>query len=147
MTALKGLLEEMAEQAKVYDPTERALEVAKRRRRMTRIAPVAAALALVVGVGGVWLPLRSDPPGAAATVDWLPRTLVMPRADPPPLPTDRGVAPASFAYTPVNAPDNGGTLLVTEDGEQYTVIPRTDQQSYVDGISPDGRWMVTRRGN
>ncbi|GIF45662.1 hypothetical protein DFJ67_0704 [Asanoa ferruginea] len=149
MTALKGLLGEIAEQANLYDSTERAIVVAQRRRRLTRIAPVAAALALVVGVGGVWLPLRPDSDtavlGPAPTADWLPRTLELPRADPPPLPTDRGVAPASLSYIPANPPDSTGEILVTEDGKQYTVIPRADKRTHIGGISPDGRWLVTVR--
>jgi hypothetical protein len=50
MTGLRDLLDELAEDARPYDVTDRAVRVVQRRRTMVRLVPVAAALLLVVGL-------------------------------------------------------------------------------------------------
>jgi hypothetical protein len=136
MNTLKDLLDDVAEQAKPYDLTDRALAVARRRRRLARVAPVALAAAIAIGVAMVWLPLhRSDTGGdGAATVSWLPDRITVPK-NAPPLPTDHGVAPASVVYL-----TGDKTVLVTEDGRQYQ-LPR-EWTGCVRGVSPDGRWLA-----
>jgi hypothetical protein len=142
MNTLKDLLDDVAEQAKLYDSMDRALAVARRRRRVARVAPLALAAALAIGLAAVWLPLhRSGVDGdGAATVSWLPDRITVPKKAPPPLPTDHGVAPGSVVY---QAGDK--TVLVTEDGRQYG-LPRA-WTGYVRGVSPDGRWLAIETGD
>lgn len=143
MNALKDLLDDVAEQAKLYDPTDRALAVAHRRRRVARVAPVALAAAVAIGLAAVWLPLhRSGVEGdGAATASWLPDRITVPKKAPPPLPTDHGVAPGSVVYQKAGYK----TVLVTEDGRQYG-LPRA-WTGYVRGVSPDGRWLAVEIGD
>jgi WD40-like Beta Propeller Repeat len=138
MTMLKDLLDDVADQAKLYDPSDRALAVVRRRRRIARTAPLVLAAAVAIGLAAVSLPLhRSSVDGdAAATVDWLPQRVAVPEKSPPPLPNDHGVAPGSVVYQKAGYK----TVLVTEDGRQYQ-LPRA-WTGYVRGLSPDGRWLV-----
>jgi hypothetical protein len=146
MSELKTLLDGLADQAKVYDRTDRALGVARRRRRATRLAPVAVAAAIAVAATGVWLPLHHRPGGAdqpaMSAVSWLPQALTAPRRPAPALPTDRGIAPAALVYIRNEPPHFGNAFLLAEDGRQYR-LPRQDERSYVTGLSPDGRRLLT----
>jgi hypothetical protein len=141
MSALRDLLSEVAAEAGPYDVTDRAVRTVRRRRRLAVIAPVAAALLVAAGTVAA-LPLRPDGEGEAlvwsSEVSWLPTRLV-PVASPPPLPTDRGVAPAAIVYAVRNV-QFPGTLL-TADGRHYRM-----PGDGVRAISPDGRWVVFRRG-
>jgi hypothetical protein len=53
-TALRELLAEYADQARIYDVGARALAAGRRRWAMRRAVPVALALMLLVGLGLVW---------------------------------------------------------------------------------------------
>jgi hypothetical protein len=141
MNRLKDLLDDVAEQAKLYDPTDRALAVARRRRRVARVTPVALAAAVAIALAAVWLPLhRSAADGdAAATVSWLPDRITVPKKAPPLLPIDHGVAPGSVVYQ-----TGDKAVLVTEDSRQYQ-LPR-EWTGYVRGVSPDGRWLAIETG-
>jgi hypothetical protein len=149
MTMLKDLLDDVADQAKLYDRTDRALGVARRRRRMARTAPVALAATVAIGLAAVSLPLhKSGMDGdAAAAVSWLPPRVAVAKKTPPPLPTDHGVAPGSVLYQTADR-----TVLVSEDGRQYglpgawTGLPRA-WTGYVRGLSPDGRWLAVETGD
>jgi hypothetical protein len=141
MSALRELLTEVAAEAGPYDVTDRAVRTVRRRRRLAVIAPVAAALLVAAGTV-VALPLRpageGEAPAWSSVVSWLPTRLV-PVGSPPPLPTGRPVAPAALAYTVRNELFPG--TLLTEDGRHYRM-----PGDGVRAISPDGRWVVFRRG-
>jgi hypothetical protein len=141
MSGLRDLLAEVAAEAAPYQVTDRAVRTVRRRRRLAVIAPLAAALLVAAGTV-VSLPLRPEGQGEALVwsnqVSWLPTRLV-PSASPPPVPTGRGVAPAAMAYAVSNV-QFPGTLL-TEDGRHYRM-----PGDGVRAISPDGRWVVFRRG-
>ncbi|MFF5228022.1 hypothetical protein [Dactylosporangium sp. NPDC000521] len=138
MTGLRDLLAEEAGDARTYDVTDRAVRVVRRQRMMARLVPAAAALLVVAGLLGVGVRFGGggdqDPLPAAAA--GLPGRLV-PQASPPELPEDRGVGRAALAYL-----DGGGDrwVLVTADGNQYRVNGLS-----VDGMSPDGRWLLVLR--
>jgi hypothetical protein len=138
MTSLKDMLVEAADDARVYDMTDRAVRVVKRRRTMTRLVPVAAALLVVAGLVGIGRPFSGDGGGQqpSAAVDGLPQRLI-PEKSPPMLPEDRGVGPARLAFSAA-----GRSVLLTEDDRQY----RVDGLS-VGGLSPDGRWMLVVRSD
>lgn len=141
MNTLKDLLDDVAEQAKLYDRTEHALSVARRQRRLARVAPVALAVAVATGLAAVWLPLRSSnvDSDAAAMTPWLPQRLTVPEQVPPTLPTDHGVALGSLVYQ-----TGDKSTLVTEDGRQYRLPGAGDGLL---GVSPDGRWLATTSGD
>lgn len=140
MTALKSMLDDAADDARIYDVTDRAVRVVTRRRTMTRLVPVAAALLVIAGLIGVSRPFSGgggQEPSASA--EGLPPHLTAERS-PPALPEDRGVGPATLAYLPGG--DQQRWVLVTADGRQYRV-----EELLVDGISPDGRWLLTLRAD
>nr|BFE60450.1 hypothetical protein GCM10020063_049760 [Dactylosporangium thailandense] len=139
MTGLRDLLVEEAGDARTYDVTDRALRVVRRRRMMARLVPAAAALLVVAGLIGVGVPFGGkDDQGPMSTVAGLPGRLV-PQASPPMLPEDRGVGPAALAYLGDDGDENRW-VLVTADGSQYRINGLS-----VDGISPDGRWLLVQR--
>jgi hypothetical protein len=141
MSALRDLLTEVAAEAGPYDVTDRAVRTVRRRRHLAVIAPLAAALLVAAGTVAA-LPLRPDGEGEALVwsneVGWLPTRLV-PVESPPPLPADRGVAPAAVAYAVRNV--QFPVTLFTGDGRHYRM-----PGDGVRAISPDGRWVVFRRG-
>ncbi|GAA3456447.1 hypothetical protein GCM10018962_82810 [Dactylosporangium matsuzakiense] len=137
MTGLRDVLVEVAEDAREYDVTDRAVRVVRRRQLATRLVPVAAALLVVAGLVAVAVPFGrgaepESPPGAAG----LPGRIV-PEQSPPLLPEDRGVGRATLAY--LNG-DTSAWAVLTADGHQYRV-----DGLQVQAISADGRWLVTLR--
>ncbi|MBE1486136.1 TolB family protein [Plantactinospora soyae] len=153
MDGLRNGLDELAEQAKVYDVTGRALQVARRRRRAARLAPVAAATAVVlvglVAVAG----LRPGPSGdldvaAPPRIDWLPERLELPATDPEPLPASGKVGQGVLIYG-TTAPGARPLVLLTADGRQHRLadgVTSKDGVSYTrPGLSPDGRWLGEQR--
>lgn len=153
MHGFRNALGELAEQAKVYDVTGRAVRVARRRRRAARAAPVAAAVAVVVvGLVAV-VGLRPGPSGGLdvavpASVGWLPDRLEPPAAPPDPLPgtgvLGRGVLLYGSSERGAEQP-----VLLTEDGRQHRLAERVtskDGTSYTHpSLSPDGRWLGEQR--
>src|SRR5690349_9892376 len=138
MNALRDLLIEVAEEAKLYDGTDKAIQRVRRRRRLVRLAPLIAAAAVVVALLAVSVPLLrggSDESLPIASVSWLPERLT-PAKNPESLPTDRAVGKGSLVYFPtvVGADDPGYYVLLTVDGRHY----RLPGQS---SLSPDGRWL------
>ncbi|MEV4509120.1 hypothetical protein AB0K00_09220 [Dactylosporangium sp. NPDC049525] len=143
MTGLRDLLIEAAEDARDYDVTDRAVRVVRRQRMTARLVPVAAALLVVAGLLAVGVPFGGggdqDPLPAAAG---LPARLI-PQASPPTLPEDRGVGRAALAYLRGDSDgDENSWVLVTADGSQYRV-----NGLRVDGMSPDGRWLLVLRSD
>ncbi|MEV0560869.1 hypothetical protein [Dactylosporangium sp. NPDC050588] len=139
MMSLKDALVDAADDARVYDVTDRAVRVVQRRRTLTRLVPVAAALLVVAGLVGVAWPLSDgggQEPSTAA--DGLPRQLTLDRSAPV-LPEDRGVGPAALAFA-YDDGDQGRWALLAADGRQYKV-----DGLRVDGMSPDGRWLLVLR--
>jgi hypothetical protein len=161
MEDLKTLLDEVASEARRYDVIDRAVTRARRRRRWTQAAPVAAGLAMLVFLGGGWLwfgreaalpPAAPDAPGASAARDWLPASITVPVNHPTPLPTNHGVGAASLAYQPLSLDgrpnEDPGWILVTPAGKQYWIEPtRRDEHQDAMSLSPDGRWLLLLRGN
>ncbi|GAA3199553.1 TolB family protein [Dactylosporangium siamense] len=138
MTMLKDMLDDAAQDARVYDVTDQAVRVIRRRRAMARLVPVAAALLVVAGLVGVTRPFGGDGGGQepSASAAGLPQRLV-PEKSPPALPEDRGVGSAELAF--VSGDD---VVLLTADGRQYRVNALS-----VQGISPDGRWLLVLRSS
>jgi hypothetical protein len=134
MTMLKDMLVDAADDARVYDVTDQAVRVVRRRRAMARLVPVAAALLVVGGLVGVTRPFSGDGGGQepSASVAGLPQRLA-PEKSPPALPEDRGVGPAELAFG-----SGDQVVLLAADGRQYRVNALS-----VHGISPDGRWLLT----
>lgn len=139
MTGLRDLLIEEADDARVYDVTDRAVRVVRRQRTAARLVPAAAALIVVAGLIGIGVRFGGggdqDPVPAAAG---LPARLT-PQANPPALPEDRGVGRAALAYLTGDGGQNPW-VLVTVDGGQYRV-----DGLRVEGMSPDGRWLLVLR--
>ncbi|HEU4425411.1 MAG TPA: hypothetical protein VFR67_22995 [Pilimelia sp.] len=157
MTGLREHLADMADEAKHYDVTEEVLKVAKRRQRLTRMAPAGVAAGVVLGVLAVWLPLaggddRATVPGKQPAItevdaagpaepgrlDWLPRRWSVPDV-PPKLPQHAAVGAGALVYLPCPVTRTQcprGDILLTPDGHQYAV------PGSVIGLSPDGRWLV-----
>lgn len=164
MDGLRNALGEAAERAKVYDVTERAVRVARRRRQAVRLAPVAVA-AVVVAVGLVAVAglgpggsgrgpevfggqQGAAPPG----LDWLPERLDVPETDPEPLPATGVVGRGVLLYGS-SAPDAGPPVLLTEDNRRYRLAEPVDKPAgpgfsvmYTHPtLSPDGRWLGEER--
>lgn len=144
MNALQDLLVEVADEAKIYDGTDRAIQLVRRRRRLVPLVPLVAAAAVVVAVAAVAVPLLrggSDESLPAAPVSWLPERLT-PAKNPQPLPTDRAVGDGSLVYVPTvgEAAASFYYALLTTDGVQY----RLPGQS---SLSPDGRWLLSMSQN
>ena len=146
MTGLKVFLDRVAEDAKLYDVTERALAAGKRRRRFRRVAvPSGAAavtgavVATVALVGGASGPSPTPPPSAgaatpsasstaAAVDDGFPTRCVAER-----LPTPKGHGPKSAVtggdpsgrYVLGRSYPGGGRdrLLIWQDGKIRHVVP------------------------
>jgi hypothetical protein len=144
MTALKDVLTQVADEARLYDGTERAVRALRRRRAAVRLAPVAAALLVVAGVAASTLALgRDSESGPTSTAGGLP-TLLSPARSAPDLPADRAVGPASLAYVRrAHIEDSGELRLVTTDGRHF-VLPGAER---LVGISPDGRWVLWAMAN
>ncbi|WP_433041643.1 hypothetical protein [Dactylosporangium sp. CS-033363] len=137
MTGLRQLLAEEAGEARTYDVTDRAVRVVKRRQLVTRLVPVAAALLVVAGLLAVGLPFGGhDGPDPAPVAAGLPARLVA-EASPPVLPGEHGAGRAALAYS-----GDAGWVVVMTDGRQYRV-----DGLRVDGISPDGRWLLVARSD
>ncbi|MFY1688946.1 TolB family protein [Plantactinospora sp. WMMB782] len=157
MNELRDMLGEVAEQAKVYDVTGRAVRVARRRRLAVRLAPMAAAAAVVAFGAVAVVGLRPDPPvgqlaAVTPTVDWLPSRLDLPA--PEPLPATGPVGRGVLVYE--GGPDELAPVLLTEDGRQHRLAEPTwsPVPSYTPTVlvshtrptlSPDGRWLGERR--
>jgi hypothetical protein len=140
MNGLREMLADVADEARTYEVTDRAVRAARRRARVHRYAPVAALAAVVLLVVGVWIPLGPSGGGpslVAGPVPWLPEVVVPPAQAPPPLGADRPVGPGSLLY---RVRDQPGTILVTSDGRQYTVPDGDDRTAL--SLSPDGRWLL-----
>jgi hypothetical protein len=139
MSTLKELLTQVADEARLYDGTDRAVRALRRRRAAVRFAPVAAALVVATGVAATTLAVgRGTESGPSTVAAGLPARL-SPANSPPDLPTDRGVGTATLGYVLRAHRDNADEFrLVTSDGRQYAV-PRAD---WLVGISPDGRWLL-----
>ncbi|GII20463.1 hypothetical protein [Planosporangium mesophilum] len=67
MNALKHALGEIAEEAKLYEVTERAVRGGRRRRRVARLAPAAVALAVAVGLLAAGMPGQRTGPDRVAS--------------------------------------------------------------------------------
>ncbi|MGN9909111.1 hypothetical protein ACTMTJ_16325 [Phytohabitans sp. LJ34] len=140
MNGLRGLLEDVADQARTYDVTERAVRAAHRRERLHRYAPLAAVAAVALLAVGIWVPLRpsgGEPSLVAGPVPWLPEVVAPPAQPPPVLGPDRRVGPGSLLY---RVQGQAGTILLTSDGRRYTVPDRDDRRAL--SLSPDGRWLL-----
>ena len=137
MSGLADLLADVADEAKVYGDTERAVRVLRRRRRATRLAPVVLAAVVTLAVSVTYVAVRRGPGHMTPSgiVSWLPSRL-LPDADAPPLPTDHGVGPGSLLYA-VRADH---AVLVTADLHQYALPPAVSPPL---SLSPDGRWLVS----
>lgn len=137
---LEKLFDGLAEDVKQYDVRDAVLRQAARRRRVVRLAPVAVAMALVLGVGAVWIPLhhthRAPAAGPPAAMSWLPRE-VDANAATTPLPADRPVGPGAMLYRSRQMRP-GSYALLTVDGGHYEV-PQP-----ITTLSPDGRWLGYR---
>ncbi|GIG89107.1 hypothetical protein Pen02_40430 [Plantactinospora endophytica] len=147
------MLGEVAEQAKVYDVTGRAVRVARRRRQVVRFAPVAAAMAVVAFGAVAVVGLRPDPPvGSTAApvpvVDWLPGRLDLPVSGPDPLPAAGATGRGVLVYADTR-PGAAPPVLLTENGRQYRLAePVTSAQGFSHTrptLSPDGRWLGEQR--
>lgn len=138
-TGLERLFDGLAGVAKQYDVRDTVLRKAARRRRVVRLAPAAVAVALVLGVGAVWVPLHGGdrvPAADPSATSWLPRQ-VDGDAAAQPLPADRPVAPGALLYRSAKANGYEYSLLTT-DGRYY------DPPQPVTTLSPDGRWLGYR---
>ncbi|MDW5328461.1 hypothetical protein [Plantactinospora sp. KLBMP9567] len=153
MNGLRDMLGEVAEHAKVYDVTGRAVRVARRRRHAARLAPVAAAAAVVAFGAVAVVGLRPDPPVgqtvvAVPTVDWLPERLDLPASGPDPLPATGPVGRGVLVYADLRR-DAPAPVLLTEDGRQHRLAqPVTSAQGASHTrptLSPDGRWLGEQR--
>lgn len=154
MDGLRSVLDDLAGQAGVYDVTGRALRVARRRRRIVRLTPVAAAAVVVVGLVAV-AGLRPDPSdgpevAASSTVDWLPNRLEPPATDPEPLPATGEVGHGVLLYSRPDAQASPPVLLTT-DGRQHRLAEAPTSRdglaySYP-SLSPDGRWLSEQRAD
>lgn len=144
MSGLRGLLEDVADQARTYDVTDRAVRAAHRRERVHRYAPLAALAAVALLAVGIWVPLRSSGGGpslVAGPVPWLPEVVAPPAQPPPVLDPDRPVGPGSLLY---RVREQAGTILLTSDGRRYTAPDGDDRRAL--SLSPDGRWLLLRDG-
>lgn len=145
MNGLRELLEDVADQARTYDVTDRAVRAARRRERVHRYAPVAAVAAVVLLAVGIWVPLRPSGGGpslVAGPVPWLPEVVAPPAQPPPVLDPGRPVGPGSLLY---RVRERADTILLTSDGRRYTVPDGDDPGAL--SLSPDGRWLLLRDGD
>src|SRR5262249_24427095 len=137
-SGLADLLAGVADEAKVYGNTERAVRVLRRRRRVARLTPLVLGAVVIAAVSVTYVAVHrgSGQMTPSAIVSWLPSRL-LPAPDAPPLPTDRGVGPGSLVYV---GRDQGRAVLVTADLAQYGLRVTPDS---VLSISPDGRWLLS----
>jgi hypothetical protein len=129
-----------------------------RRRRMRRLAPLAAAGLALAGLVAVWVPLHRSAPARPAHPVGPPAglpgpstaafsTVDSPVADPAP-PPDRPVARAALIYTRCGGLDAVGESpdcryrLVLTDGSQYT-LPINASKFGAGSLSPDGEFLPT----
>jgi hypothetical protein len=149
MTALRELLDDLADEAKLYDVTDRAMAVARRRRQLQRMVPVAVAAGVLLATGAaVALPRHHARPtpatsAAGSGLAWLPARINA-VADPPVLPSG-AVGRGALLYDRYNAAaKRRDMVLVTTTGHQYR-LPEAGG-SFVpelkSPLSPDGRWLV-----
>ncbi|MEH1125016.1 hypothetical protein [Micromonospora sp. CPCC 206061] len=150
MSNLRAVLEREAAEVRTYDVGANVLRAARRRRRLRTVTSATAVVAVLAGMAGIFVTLRpegptlvaADRPATANALPWLPETVDSTVAEPPQLPTDRGVGKGALLYQPCNQPC--AARLVAQDGTQYTLpkvaqmpptVPRTAT------LSPDGRWL------
>jgi hypothetical protein len=129
-----------------------------RRRRLRRLAPLAAAALAMAGLVAVWVPLHRSAPARPAhpvgPLAGLPgpstaafSTVDSPVADPAPLP-DGPLARAALIYTRCGGLDAVGESpdcryrLVLTDGSQYT-LPINASTFGAGTLSPDGEFLPT----
>jgi hypothetical protein len=161
MTGLKVFLDRVAEDAKLYDVTERALAAGKRRRRIRRLAvpsgaaavtgAVVAAVALAGGGAQLAAPQSPANPSPTLTVasssaavdDGFPTRCVAER-----LPTPKGHGPKSVVtggdptgrYVLGRSYPGGGRdrLLIWEDGKVRHVVPIEGADPHLYDINTGG---------
>jgi hypothetical protein len=161
MSGLSELLTDIAAEAKTYGGTEKAVRVLRRRRKVRRLAPLAAVLVVLAGLGLTYIyPLTNIQPKprtvvpqesiATGSVPWLPTELTAPSTPPPPLPTDRGVGAGSLIYranstvhvTPAPTSSIPANILVTTSGAQYRLPAGTRPYGTQASLSPDGTQLL-----
>jgi hypothetical protein len=151
MTALHDALEDVAEQAKAYDVVDRVMHVARRRRRLYGLAPLAVAAMVATALVAVALPWQvwtaSRPAQQLPSVGGLPARLTLPAQDPPRLPEGKRVGRGVLVSVPDVSDVPGGRVptLLTEDGRFYRLsqLLQTLNGVVIPGptLSPDGRWL------
>ncbi len=145
MSRFRALLDEVADQANLYDVTDRAVAVARRRRRLQHAIPaVTAAVVLSIVAATAWVPRHhSGPAPATGAMAWLPEKITVP-SQAPPLPSTP-VGRGALIYDAVGE-STASALLVTTTGRQYRLSDvRANLPFIVFGsgsLSPDGRWLV-----
>jgi hypothetical protein len=148
MSGFRALLDEVADQANLYDVTDRAVAVARRRRRLQRALPVAtAAVVLSIVAATAWVPRQhSGPAPAAPALAWLPAKITMPSQAPPLPPTPVGRGALIYYPKPAAVVHAASALLVTTTGRQYQLPADRKVDPYIvlgtKSLSPDGRWLV-----
>ncbi len=139
---LRAVLTETAEQAGSYADADRSIAM-MRRRRARRLA-IAAPLAVVTAVSGVFLGSQLlRPPGpdgveVAVTPAAFPSAVSAPSA-PKRLP-DTAVGAASFIYS-LCARDCG-YFVVLPDGKQYAISDDRTSPTKHFSLSPTGKWLA-----
>lgn len=158
MNHLKGLFDDIADQAKSYQVGERAWAAARRRRYAVRTAPVAVAAAVAVAFGA-GVPFFGGDGGTPASglttptvpadqrverggLDWLPTEVRYPPTPPPVLPRGRSVGAGALVLLRGNG-DKQEHILVTASGQMYQVPIADPPFGYV-ALSPDGRWLASQ---
>lgn len=151
MIELREVFEAEAAGVPSYDVAGEVLRGARRRRRIRRVVPVAAAVvALAVAVpvvasavSGARVPIvAGDGAAIEGTLPWLPKRLDPSGPEPAPLPADRAVGPGALVWVPCR--DTCAPRLVTADGTQYTLPifrSRNGATPERSRLSPDGRWL------
>jgi hypothetical protein len=158
MTRLPELLDELAEQAKYYDVTERAYHGGRRRRQRRRAASATAAVAATVLIGlAIYLPIKAgrpqetvpSPPSNAASpspIAWFPSTCAIER-----LPLPAGYPDMSFVnagdrtgrYLAGSArPGNGKPSLLFWDSGKLTAIQAPGQDTEFTSVNVHGAATV-----
>jgi hypothetical protein len=150
---LRGGLAALAEQAENYADADAALHRLSSRRRRRGAVVAAAAAVLLLSVATFWFagrPRAVQPPVTPASSAPVPAVPYPATVDPPArpardLPRDRAVGVASLVYQPCTTCRPN---LVMPDGTQYRLSTMDlSPISAVAGLSPDGRWLLTRGGS
>jgi hypothetical protein len=147
MNELSGLLRDIAEQVPGYDVGDSALRIARRRRKIRRIAPAVLPLVLVASIVAVWLPLHRAGTPSDTVVSWLPSRIPAPDAASADLPADRAVGVAAMVYTP--CPKDCWRIVVLRDGAQYRLASPGSAPIHKlsAALSPDGHWVAYSDAN